>query len=45
MLQNAFEEGKPTHNAKSIMVTGVSYRATPDLITKCRGNEHFIVNF
>ena len=32
MLQDAFEEGERTHNAKSIMVTGVSYRADNDLI-------------
>jgi predicted histone-like DNA-binding protein len=34
MLQDAFEEGEPTHNAKSIMVTGVAYRADNDLIRK-----------
>lgn len=32
VLQDAFEEGEPSHNAKSIMVTGVSYRADNDLI-------------
>lgn len=32
LLQDAFEEGEPTHNAKSIMVTGVSFRTDPDLI-------------
>jgi hypothetical protein len=32
LLQDAFEEGEATHNAKSIRVTGVSYRADPDLI-------------
>ena len=32
VLQDAFEEGERTHNAKSIMVTGVSYRADNDLI-------------
>ena len=36
MLQDAFEEGEPTHNAKSITVTGVSYRADPDLIRNTR---------
>ena len=32
LLQDAFEEGEATHNAKSIHVTGVSYRPDPDLI-------------
>lgn len=32
MLQDAFEEGERTHNAKSITVTGVSYRADSELI-------------
>lgn len=32
MLQDAFEEGEPTHNASAIRVTGVSYRADNDLI-------------
>ena len=32
MLQDAFEEGEPTHNASAIRVTGVSYRADSDLI-------------
>lgn len=32
MLQDAFEAGEHTHNAKSIMVTGVSFRADNDLI-------------
>ena len=32
VLQDAFEKGERTHNAKSIMVTGVSYRADNDLI-------------
>lgn len=32
VLQDAFEEGERSHNAKSIMVTGVSYRADNDLI-------------
>ena len=32
MLQDAFEEGERSHNAKSIMVTGVAYRADNDLI-------------
>ena len=36
MLQDAFEEGEPTHNAKSITVTGVSFRADPDLIDATR---------
>ena len=36
MLQDAFEEGEPTHNAKSIAVTGVSFRADPDLIDTTR---------
>ena len=36
MLQDAFEEGEPAHNAKSITVTGVSYRADPDLIHDTR---------
>ena len=40
MLQDAFEDGEPTHNAKSITVTGVSFRADPDLVQttrrKCR---------
>jgi predicted histone-like DNA-binding protein len=33
-LQDAFEEGEPSHNAKNIQVTGVSYRADPALINK-----------
>ena len=36
MLQDAFEEGEPTHNAKSITVTGVSFRADPDLTQNTR---------
>ena len=36
MLQDAFEEGEPTHNAKSINVTGVSFRADPDLTDATR---------
>ena len=37
VLQDAFEEGERTHNAKSIMVTGVSYRADNELIRNtCR---------
>ncbi len=32
MLQDAFEEGESTRNAKSIQVSGVSYRADPELI-------------
>ena len=36
MLQDAFEEGEPTHNAKSITVTGVSFRADPDLTDATR---------
>ena len=36
MLQDAFEEGEPTHNAKSINVTGVSFRADPDLVDTTR---------
>lgn len=32
MLQDAFEEGERNHNAKSIRVTGVAYRADNDLI-------------
>ena len=32
MLQDAFEEGEPIHNASAIRVTGVSYRADNDLI-------------
>ena len=32
MLQDAFEEGERSHNAKSIKVTGVSYWADNDLI-------------
>lgn len=32
MLQDAFEEGEPGHNASAIRVTGVSYRADNDLI-------------
>ena len=32
MLPDAFEEGEPSHNAKSIMVNGVSYRADKKLI-------------
>jgi predicted histone-like DNA-binding protein len=32
VLQDAFEEGERTHNASSIMVKGVSYRADNDLI-------------
>ena len=32
MLPDAFEEGEPSHNAKSIMVNGVSYRADKNLI-------------
>lgn len=36
MLQDAFEPGEPSHNAKSIGVTGVAYRADKDLIRKAR---------
>jgi len=36
MLQDAFEEGEPSHNAKSITVTGVSFRADPDLTDTTR---------
>lgn len=32
VLQDAFEEGEASHNAKSIMVKGVSYRADPELV-------------
>ena len=32
MLPDAFEEGEPSHNAKSTMVNGVSYRADKKLI-------------
>lgn len=32
MLQDAFEEGETTRNAKTIKVTGVAYRADNDLI-------------
>ena len=32
VLPDAFEQGEPTHNVKSIMVNGVSYRADKDLI-------------
>lgn len=32
MLQDAFEPGEPRHNAKSIEVTGVAYRADKELI-------------
>ena len=32
VLTDAFEEGEPSHNAKSIMVNGVSYRADKNLI-------------
>ena len=46
MLPDAFEEGEPSHNAKCIMVNGVSYRADKNLISntdrKCvlvRGGE------
>ena len=34
VLQDAFELGEPTHNAKSIQVTGVAYRADEDLIIR-----------
>lgn len=34
VLQDAFEEGEPKHNAKSIQVTGVSYRADNSLINE-----------
>ena len=34
MLQDAFEEGEPTHNVKSIQVTGVSYKADNVLINE-----------
>ena len=37
MLQDAFEPGEPNHNAKSIGVTGVAYRADKDLIRNTRG--------
>ena len=37
VLQDAFEVGEATHNAKSIMVSGVSYRADNDLIMNTRG--------
>ena len=33
MLPDAFEEGEPSHNAKSIMVNGVSFRADKNLIS------------
>ena len=36
MLQDAFEPGEPSHNAKSIGVTGVAYRADKDLIRTTR---------
>lgn len=36
VMQDAFEEGERTHNAKSITVTGVSYRADNDLIRETR---------
>ena len=36
MLQDAFEPGEPSHNAKSIGVTGVAYRADKDLIRSTR---------
>ena len=36
MLQDAFEPGEPNHNAKSIGVTGVAYRADKDLIRNTR---------
>ena len=46
MLPDAFEEGESSHNAKSILVNGVSYRADKNLISntdrKCvlvRGGE------
>ena len=46
MLQDAFEEGESSRNAKSLMVNGVSYRADKNLISntdrKCtlvRGGE------
>ena len=32
MLQDAFEPGEPRHNAKSLEVTGVAYRADKELI-------------
>jgi predicted histone-like DNA-binding protein len=32
MLQDAFEPGEPTHNAQSIEVTGVAFRADKDLV-------------
>ena len=32
VLPDAFEEGEPSHNAKSIMVNGVAYRADKTLI-------------
>ena len=32
MLQDAFEEGETSRNAKSIMVNGVSYRADKELV-------------
>lgn len=32
VLQDAFEEREASHNAKSIMVKGVSYRADPELV-------------
>ena len=36
MLQDAFEPGEPSHNAKSIGVTGVAYRADKDLVRNTR---------
>lgn len=36
LLQDAFEEGEATHNAKSICVTGVAYRPDTDLIDTTR---------
>ena len=36
LLQDAFEEGEASHNAKSICVTGVAYRPDADLIDTTR---------
>lgn len=42
VLQDAFEQGEHTHNAKSIQVTGVAYRADEDLIIRTQSKCHLV---
>jgi len=41
-LQDAFELGESTRNAKSIQVTGVAYRADEELVVKTQGKCHLV---